>query len=273
MYKLLVIYALCMHSATIDYIPKRAMCFPIGTPTLHPKIQDIVSFLLPLIQLHKHKHATNRVLPPFFLGVCGIQGCGKTTLTRELQGLLTRPPYNLRVLGFSLDDLCLPRCELRALADKHAQNPFLMQRGLPGTHDMHLAGSFFDHLSRQGSDVDAIVRVPTYDKSANAGEGDRVDEGLWREEKSPWDIIVFEGWMVGFTPLGRVEVERRWLENKKTRNGTLGRHKLQDLLWLDEQLQKYQDLWGKVEALIHLWVSFPCFSFFTMDVRTGRLMG
>lgn len=166
--------------------------------------------------------------------------------------MLTRPPYSLRVLGFSLDDLYLPHCELRTLADKHAQNPFLRQRGLPGTHDVHLAESFLGHLSRQGSDMDAVVRVPAYDKGMNAGEGDRVDEKLWREEKGPWDIIVFEGWMVGFTPLGRAEMERRWLESKKTGQGALGRYKLQDLLWLDEQLQRYQDLWSKVEALIHL---------------------
>ena len=100
--------------------------------------------------------------------------------------------------------------------------------------------------------MDAAVIVPAYDKSANAGEGDRVDERLWREEKGPWDIILFEGWMVGFTPLGGAEVERRWLESKKNEKGTLGRHKLQDLLWLDEQLQRYQHLWGQVDALIHM---------------------
>lgn len=45
-----------------------------------------------------------------------------------------------------------------------------------------------------------IVKVPRYDKSLRAGRGDRSKPELWTSiQKSDVDIVLFEGWMLGFT--------------------------------------------------------------------------
>jgi D-glycerate 3-kinase len=40
-----------------------------------------------------------------------------------------------------------------------------------------------------------------YDKSAYAGRGDRADISTWPSVAGPLDVILYEGWMTGFTPL------------------------------------------------------------------------
>eukprot|EP00983_Pelagomonas_calceolata_P098608 1158369-Pelagomonas_calceolata.AAC.13 len=44
-----------------------------------------------------------------------------------------------------------------------------------------------------------------YDKSANGGRGDRADPSTWPKVNGPVDIVLFEGWMSGFSPLPEEE--------------------------------------------------------------------
>jgi D-glycerate 3-kinase len=41
-----------------------------------------------------------------------------------------------------------------------------------------------------------------YDKSAFQGKGDRADESTWPSVEGPLDLVLFEGWMLGFKPVG-----------------------------------------------------------------------
>ena len=49
--------------------------------------------------------------------------------------------------------------------------------------------------------ADAPVNVPVYDKSAHAGRGDRAPVSDLRRVAAPVDIVLLEGWMLGFTPV------------------------------------------------------------------------
>lgn len=40
-----------------------------------------------------------------------------------------------------------------------------------------------------------MIKIPTYDKSAFDGKG---DQGEPREVEAPIDLVIFEGWMLGF---------------------------------------------------------------------------
>ncbi|KAI5780308.1 P-loop containing nucleoside triphosphate hydrolase protein [Peziza echinospora] len=227
---------------------------------IHDKIPLITSFLLPLLTTHKTKFATTTTKPPtpFFLGISGPQGSGKTSLSAHLSHHLTTT-HNLTVLTLSIDDLYLPYSTLTALSAQNPTNPFLRNRGNPGTHDIPLGAQLFENIdgvsSRvgfgEGSDGD-IVHIPSYDKSRHGGKGDRVDPGLWKSERPPWDVVVFEGWCVGFTPLSEEEVEEKWRVSRDSGTGTVGRCELKDLLWLNEMLKGYVALWERFDAFLQL---------------------
>lgn len=40
-----------------------------------------------------------------------------------------------------------------------------------------------------------------YDKSAYSGKGDRADAASWPQAQGPVDVVLFEGWMLGFAPV------------------------------------------------------------------------
>lgn len=46
------------------------------------------------------------------------------------------------------------------------------------------------------------VKLPRYNKSAYNGAGDRAHPAAWPEVKPPVDVVLFEGWMLGFRPVG-----------------------------------------------------------------------
>ena len=146
----------------------------------------------------------------------------------------------------SIDDLYRPRKELAKLAETHPGNPLVQHRGQPSTHDLPLALSVFDSLLR-GEET----RIPSYDKSAFSGKGDRVPQGEWevvnREGENKIKIVILEGWCVGFRPLPKEVLERRWKEAVKQKDaggyqGRLGRSKLTDLEFVNKALVEYEGL-------------------------------
>ncbi len=52
------------------------------------------------------------------------------------------------------------------------------------------------------------MAVPRYDKSCHGGRGDRAPESAWPVVKGPLDIVLFEGWMLGFTPVPKEAAEK-----------------------------------------------------------------
>ncbi|MDP3279067.1 MAG: hypothetical protein Q8Q09_28000 [Deltaproteobacteria bacterium] len=133
------------------------------------------------------------------LGLSAPQGWGKTTLcahiARDLQA------HSLNVVTLSLDDLYLTHAAQSALRDAHPDNRYLAQRGYPGTHDLDLAHDVLCGLC--ALDRDQLFAVPRYDKSAHQGQGDRAPERLWPTTRGPVDVLLIEGWMLGFIQADR----------------------------------------------------------------------
>jgi D-glycerate 3-kinase len=97
-----------------------------------------------------------------------------------------------------------------------------------------------------------LTKVPQYDKSAHSGKGDRVGSQQWKLVNGPAmpkvEVIIFEGWCVGFRQLSVSEVEAKW--NAQSR--TLKRHKLEHLQFVNNQLGHYDVLTNLFDALIHI---------------------
>lgn len=134
---------------------------------------------------------------PLVIGLQAPQGAGKTTLVTHLLDAL--PARGLRGAGVSVDDFYLTRQGQLDVAAAHPGNRYLEHRGYPGTHDVTLGERTLQELKSLGTGQTA--RVPVYDKSAHGGRGDRAPEDRWRVVEGPLDLIILEGWMLGFAPV------------------------------------------------------------------------
>lgn len=183
---------------------------------------------------------------PFVVGLNGVQGVGKTTLVKALSTAL-REGAGLETLVLSIDDFYLPRAAQAALAAAHPDNALVQVRGEPGTHDVALMRAVFDKLGRSEP-----VRIPQYDKAAFGGRGDRAPEEHWDLVNGPGQqrlqVVIVEGWCVGFRALDVAEVEARW----KGRGRTLHNHDLEHLLFVNEQLRRYDVLTDLFDAFVHI---------------------
>ena len=117
------------------------------------------------------------------------------------------PAAGLTGTTVSVDDFYMTRAGQLAMADAHPGHPLLEHRGYPGTHDISLGDSTLAAL-RAGA---GPVAVPVYDKSAHGGRGDRLPETAWRVVTPPLDLVLVEGWMLGFEPVDEATLESPWL--------------------------------------------------------------
>ncbi|KAJ1816226.1 hypothetical protein LPJ56_002414 [Coemansia sp. RSA 2599] len=138
---------------------------------------------------------------PLIVGINGAQGSGKTTLVRGLVDFLS--DRKVATVGFSLDDLYLTNAEQQKLAVDRRDNPLLRFRGQPGTQDVDLGrATLLSLLANTGP-----THIPAYDKSLNAGYGDRIARDKWPVAQPPVDVVLFEGWCLGFRQLDAREFQ------------------------------------------------------------------
>jgi len=92
----------------------------------------------------------------------------------------------------------------------HPDNFLLGVRGNALTHDLDLGRQTLQGLRdlNQGGGDTPGVRIPQYDKSAHEGRGDRLEEGSWPVVEAPLDVVLFEGWMLGFSPIADADAEK-----------------------------------------------------------------
>ncbi len=123
------------------------------------------------------------------IGLCGPQGCGKTTIVAATKQLLEARGYT--TVALSLDDFYMTREARQRLARE--VHPLLATRGPPGTHDVQLAGAVLEQLRLKGK-----VNLPRYDKATD----NRTPRGQWETVASPVDIVLLEGWCLGAVAQG-----------------------------------------------------------------------
>jgi len=165
------------------------------------------------------------------LGLNGPQGCGKSTTAAAL--VVAAQAEGWRAVCVSIDDFYLTHDEQQAVANAHPANPYLQYRGYPGTHDVDLGARVIDALAScvEGS----VVLLPVYDKSAHQARGDRAPASRWRRATGPFDMVIVEGWMLGFVPVDEASLEP-------------------DLRAPNRYLARYGAWHERLDALVHLSV-------------------
>ncbi|KAF7872581.1 hypothetical protein EAF04_003501 [Stromatinia cepivora] len=219
------------------------------------KTPHILPFILHHLSIHQKTHATR----PFIIGLNGIQGAGKTTLVNTLYEILTRD-HGLETLVLSIDDLYLTREDQEKLARENEGNRLVRFRGEPGTHDIPLARALFTSLLQSPPQA---TRIPIYDKSLHSGLGDRSPNfhtiNDTTQNQKPIQIILFEGWCVGFRslpPTTITDMRQRSLSLPQTTTPTtyttLRNHPLSSLLFINEKLKDYDYITNTFNIFIHI---------------------
>lgn len=219
-----------------------------------PAVYAMAKHVSDCLQAHQARFSTRSSHSPLFVGIQGPQGSGKTFLTSCLRSLLAESPYLLSVAVLSIDDLYLPHARLTALAEVHPRNRLLQGRGQPGTHDIELGREILRAL-KTINDVEGgpdQVTLPVFDKSLFNGEGDRAAEG--QVMRRPVDVVVLEGWCVGFYPVRREVLEERWRRPVCGLDAfDMGTYvSLDDVLAVNDSLRAYVDWWRALDAFVQV---------------------
>ena len=148
------------------------------------KEKMIKSFLIPLCFWISKKADKKK---PYFVGLAGGQGTGKTTTSSLLKIILTKY-FKLKVFKISIDDFYKTRKERISLSKR--VHPMLLTRGVPGTHDIDMILNFFRRVK---SIKFKRIKLPTFNKAID----DRFNKKHWFDLKDKPDVIIFEGWCVG----------------------------------------------------------------------------
>ncbi len=199
------------------------------------KEKMIKSFLIPLCFWVSNKADEKR---PYFVGLAGGQGTGKTTISSLIRIILIKY-FKLRVFRISIDDFYKTRKERINLSKKI--HPMLLTRGVPGTHDVNMMLNFFKKTKRKKF---KRFKLPTFNKAID----DRSKKKDWYDLKIKPDVIIFEGWCVGAK-------SEKPSSLKKTINSM---EKLKDKkqIWrkyVNHQLKsKYKNLYSQLNCLIYL---------------------
>ena len=199
------------------------------------KERMIKSFLIPLCFWISKKADKKK---PYFVGLAGGQGTGKTTISSLIRIILTKY-FKLNVFRISIDDFYKTRKERINLSKR--VHPMLLTRGVPGTHDIKMMLNFF---KKSKSNKFKRLKLPTFNKAID----DRCNKNKWYDLKRRPDVIIFEGWCVGAKSEKNISL-------KKTINSM---EKLKDKkqVWrkyVNDQLKsKYKKLYSQLNCLIYL---------------------
>ena len=199
------------------------------------KERMIKSFLIPLCFWISKKADKKR---PYFVGLAGGQGTGKTTISSLIKIILTKY-FELKVFRISIDDFYKTRKERINLSKR--VHPMLLTRGVPGTHDIKMMLNFFRKVK---SKKFKKLKLPTFNKAID----DRFSKKKWYDLKSKPDVIIFEGWCVG----------AKSEKNNSLKKSINSMEKVKDKkqIWrkyVNQQLKsKYKNLYSQLNCLIYL---------------------
>jgi D-glycerate 3-kinase len=222
-----------------DKVKKDCLKFIKSQETKDDKFKNkermIKSFLIPLCFWISKKA---NIKKPYFVGLAGGQGTGKTTSSSLIEIILTKY-FKLKVFRISIDDFYKTRKERISLSKR--VHPMLLTRGVPGTHDINMMLKFFKKVK---SKKFKRLKLPTFNKAID----DRYNKKYWYDLKTKPDVIIFEGWCVGAKP-----------EGNNTLNKTINlmeKNKDKKRIWrkyVNQQLKsKYKKLYSQLNCLIYL---------------------
>ena len=226
-------------SLCFDKVKKDCLKFIKSQETKADKFKNkermIKSFLIPLCFWINGKANKKK---PYFVGLAGGQGTGKTTTSSLIKIILVKY-FKLNVFRISIDDFYKTRKERISLSKR--VHPMLLTRGVPGTHDINMMLNFF---KKSKSKKFKRLKLPTFNKAID----DRFSKKHWYDLKKKPDVIIFEGWCVGAKSEKNVTLKRTINSMEKTKD--------QKQIWrkyVNDQLKtKYRKLYLQLNCLIYL---------------------
>ena len=175
---------------------------------------------------------------PYFVGLAGGQGTGKTTISSIIKIILEKY-FKLKVFKISIDDFYKTRKERIALSKK--VHPMLLTRGVPGTHDINMMLDFF---KKSKAKKFKNIKLPNFNKAID----DRFPKNKWNTINKRPDVIIFEGWCVG----ARAETNKTLTKSINSMEKA-NDHKLVWRKYVNQQLKtKYKKLYSQLNCMIYL---------------------
>ena len=182
------------------------------------------------------KKADNK--KPYFVGLAGGQGTGKTTISSIIKIILEKY-FKLKVFKISIDDFYKTRKERIALSKK--VHPMLLTRGVPGTHDINMMLDFF---KKSKAKKFKNMKLPNFNKAID----DRFPKKKWNTINKRPDVIIFEGWCVGARAEANKTLKKSINSMEKAND-----HKLVWRKYVNQQLKtKYKKLYSQLNCMIYL---------------------
>ena len=179
---------------------------------------------------------------PYFIGLTGGQGSGKTTLSIFIQKIL-EDVFKKRSVGFSIDDIYKTKEEREKIAKKI--HPLCSVRGVPGTHNIGLGNKTIDSLFRAQSNT--YTYIPSFSKILDMHHPKKD----WRKYKGRPDFIFFDAWCGGAKPIP----DNKW----RPPLNKLEKEKDPDQVWArwsnNELAGDYQKLFYRFDKLIFIQVA------------------
>tara|TARA_B100000683_G_scaffold120940_1_gene118904 strand:- start:1363 stop:2289 length:927 start_codon:yes stop_codon:yes gene_type:complete len=226
-------------SLCFDKVKKDCLKFIKSQETEADKFKNkermIKSFLIPLCFWINSKANKKK---PYFVGLAGGQGTGKTTTSSLIKIILIKY-FKLNVFRISIDDFYKTRKERMSLSKR--VHPMLLTRGVPGTHDINMMLNFF---RKSKSKKFKRLKLPTFNKAID----DRFGKKRWYDLKEKPDVIIFEGWCVGAKSEKNDTLKRSINIMEKTKD--------KKQIWrkyVNDQLKsKYKKLYSQLNCLIYL---------------------
>ena len=226
-------------SLCFDKVKKDCLKFIKSQETKADKFKNkermIKSFLIPLCFWINGKANKKK---PYFVGLAGGQGTGKTTTSSLIKIILSKY-FKLNVFRISIDDFYKTRKERISLSKR--VHPMLLTRGVPGTHDINMMLNFF---KKSKSKKFKRLKLPTFNKAID----DRFSKKHWYNLKKKPDVIIFEGWCVGAKSEKNNTLKKTINSMEKTKD--------QKQIWrkyVNDQLKtKYRKLYSQLNCLIYL---------------------
>ncbi len=185
-----------------------------------------------------------RSTSPFFVGINGCQGSGKSTLTDYIGEYLTSQ-YKLNVVVMSLDDFYYSSQDRQNLAN--TVHPLLATRGVPGTHDMTELTQVLTKLKAR----ETGFTIRKFNKATD----EPYPESGWQVINQSADIVIVEGWCWGVSPQTKEQLKTpiNELEYKYDTTGKWRNYVNQQLKDEYVSLYKEMDFWLALQA-----PSFDC---------------
>ncbi len=227
-----------LHDYCYKAVKKDCLKFIKSQETKNDKFKNkeimIKKYLIPVSCWISKKCKTT----PYFIGLAGGQGTGKTTISSILKIILTKY-FKLKVFKISIDDLYKTRKDRMSLSKKI--HPMLLTRGVPGTHDINIMIKFFENLKNKKFKK---LKLPKFDKSID----DRRSKKFWYTINKRPDVIILEGWCVGAKSENNKSLKRNVNSLEKTNDKMMIWRK-----FVNNNLKNsYKNLFSQINCLIYL---------------------